>query len=632
MSSKICFVCGARGTNCVLQTKASKEGAYFQFLQSHLCPKGAELPDANGAVDACYVCYAFLMQQWQSYEQTKTSPLKRLYWLKRIDNGPYIGANMAQQGEYAAALLGIQLNCRVNGNVIQDLEQDSNISEHAMTVSDHFELPTTLPSNNKSRSELYVGQKVESTSGTKINRKQMPRTDVLNVPQPLHGSASLTTSSSFVCFLCGSKYPLKMRHFLNSQKSTNRKYKLSYFSFLQNMQPVSGANELDESGNAETCDDCYKTLLEQWQVLESSGVPDELRRYVIGNKVYGNTTGVGRRSGSRESKGALISESNTKSRFDVDQVHRDSVCNADERSAQHKSVTTKVEGGMKQLADKEKNKLKDSAAAASDQARDMLASENSSSIQSQQVYNDMLRNYALALNAGSPDWQSLPYASMLSFYSQMPFLGVSGFGSLLPGADSSTLLSIKDAKPSTDNSSSRACSSVGQASEGSWMSPGNVPATGIGDHNVRCAVCNALCDRQSVDISTEEALNCQLTEEQQQLLSKKKSCKVCSSCYLAIKCDNLTTTKGSKPSKREGGGIPSQYVCMKCWRWYSCDYVKLVPLNNCPHVDQWLDSELYNDMVNTVDGVLVCDGCNEDSDLKPLELLASLATRVGACY
>lgn len=108
----ICYVCGFRGTNELypLRVRPNPDRpaeASFPFLEKHEPPNGLAPANLHSSVRACYICYTFLMQQWEAYERERRPYAQRLYHMKRFDGKGFIGAEMSVQGEYAAQLLGL---------------------------------------------------------------------------------------------------------------------------------------------------------------------------------------------------------------------------------------------------------------------------------------------------------------------------------------------------------------------------------------------------------------------------------------------------------------------------------------------------------------------------------------------
>jgi len=56
------------------------------------------------------LCYSLLIGQWDRYERENVPARQRVYWLKRCDNGPFTGADLSTQGEYACQLLGLSVD------------------------------------------------------------------------------------------------------------------------------------------------------------------------------------------------------------------------------------------------------------------------------------------------------------------------------------------------------------------------------------------------------------------------------------------------------------------------------------------------------------------------------------------
>lgn len=89
-SPGVCYVCGSpNSATHLLRTKPLTSEPHFPFLEHHEPPSGCESPRGNGIVEVCYICYRFLLTQWDSHERNNTPHATRLYWVKRIDQGSY---------------------------------------------------------------------------------------------------------------------------------------------------------------------------------------------------------------------------------------------------------------------------------------------------------------------------------------------------------------------------------------------------------------------------------------------------------------------------------------------------------------------------------------------------------------
>uniref|UniRef100_A0A8D9A350 Uncharacterized protein n=1 Tax=Cacopsylla melanoneura TaxID=428564 RepID=A0A8D9A350_9HEMI len=136
--SCICFVCGHEGhsqhfllRNQQSPTRASEP--YFPFLKSHEPPANYKQSSSgvlDNTVQACFLCFSLLIQQWEQYEKSNTPDERRIYWLKRCDNGIFTGAELSTQGEYAAQVLGLShiSNSSVGNHVVSSVQNDKPLN------------------------------------------------------------------------------------------------------------------------------------------------------------------------------------------------------------------------------------------------------------------------------------------------------------------------------------------------------------------------------------------------------------------------------------------------------------------------------------------------------------------------
>ncbi|CAD6208400.1 GSCOCG00003408001-RA-CDS [Cotesia congregata] len=199
--SRVCFVCGSLGhTDYWLRVKPVPGGApnepFFPFLETHEQPAAYRGEGArSGVVRSCSLCYTLLMQQWENYERQSQPHSQRIYWMKRCDGGPFTGAEMALQGEYAAQILGLSNDQPLPGRqetgsrpavgMSPRLPQNSpspRVVEQTRPPSNSIELPR--PHSNTAETARHIEQ-VRLTMESPHQRLQSPHQRLQSPRQPV---------------------------------------------------------------------------------------------------------------------------------------------------------------------------------------------------------------------------------------------------------------------------------------------------------------------------------------------------------------------------------------------------------------------------------------------------------------
>ena len=308
LSRVVCFVCGSHGGVCSLHIQARDNGAYFPFLENHDPPKGARLPTSAGTIDACRVCYAFLLQQWESYERTKTPPVKRLYWLKRVDNGTFTGAEMRIQGEYAAQVMGLQYQPSGSGTLSPyDYTPPVNTSRSMTTSRKGVISPggssyippqpgyddTSRSTSRAASRSASAHEKAEALDLSVMTPKPEPRQPAIHPTPPQESlpkrkqqtppepSPRSMEGSAIVCYVCAKEYPASLGRYIYAMKQGEDE---PFFPFFYNIPPPKGSMPLTKNGLTKACSGCRKTLSRQWRYFDGNNVPLDQRVYQIDDK------------------------------------------------------------------------------------------------------------------------------------------------------------------------------------------------------------------------------------------------------------------------------------------------------------------------------------------------------------
>ncbi|XP_058982234.1 uncharacterized protein LOC101901508 isoform X2 [Musca domestica] len=195
----LCYVCGGQGAYQMLRVKPNYERpheSYFPFLERHEPPTGVpQVAGQQAYVMACHLCYLSLNEQWNAYEREKKPHIQRIYHMKRVDNKPYIGADIATQGEYAAQMLGLSAehlaqSSLANESVQQQLQQQQQ--QQQQQRQQHASSPQMPYGYSRNSSATHYRNESSSLYNTTTN----PNNSMHQQMTPQGGSLSRNSSPS----------------------------------------------------------------------------------------------------------------------------------------------------------------------------------------------------------------------------------------------------------------------------------------------------------------------------------------------------------------------------------------------------------------------------------------------------
>lgn len=344
--ARICFVCGAVGHSEQhwLRVKLSPGGSpnepYFPFLESHEPPSGYRGDGArSGVVKACNLCYILLLQQWESYEREARPHSQRIYWLKRCDGGPFTGAEMALQGEYAAQVLGLTndqapqlrqesrpvgISPRLPPNspsprVEQTRPPSNSIAEvprpHSNTAETHRHLEQarlTMESphhrlqspHQRLQSPRQPVEDARVSNEAALDLRHAPRNSpapqpTLPPPAAIYSSGSSSSvgtdildlsmpdknSVTEVCYVCGDEFKRGSLSHIAAKPLPTPPHPSSspppFFPSLMLHPRPSRSRPMDSAGRVQACSACQHHLLIQWKAYTRQGVPHGDRNYTL---------------------------------------------------------------------------------------------------------------------------------------------------------------------------------------------------------------------------------------------------------------------------------------------------------------------------------------------------------------
>ena len=223
----------------------------------------------------CYVCYSFLLQQWKSYQENGTPPLKRLYWMRHSSStSSGIGHdNDSSFSTQSGMLYGEK----------QDIQSFQTSSFHLASFK------STCMAESSANSSLE-GQlnttsfKANAFASDPHNNSRCNHEHVNPFDRPLEkeSSPSEKITDQQACPVCGNLKTLSQMQKIHTRPQL--KHETPFYPSILNLFPEAD-HLIDTQGRILTCNNCCKVLLHQWKLFTQLGTPFAERKYLVNNKL-----------------------------------------------------------------------------------------------------------------------------------------------------------------------------------------------------------------------------------------------------------------------------------------------------------------------------------------------------------
>lgn len=329
-NSRTCFVCGCpNSATFMVRTKPNGSSEpHFPFLENHEPPVGCEVPSrSEGKVAACNLCYSFLVSQWDSHEQNNTPHSTRLYWLKRVDQGPYSSGSdrhersteemrhpeMTSPPERVQERSSVLVQSDVSNSLkrprsrSRDIHQGEPLgtetgptrSKVERSSPHHVDVVVRPETKEVERGEVEDEEPPEALdlrSSASVNREKdgerVPsRNSVMSAesgsssnPLGEMGSGGILdlsmpdkNAAMEVCYVCGDEYAKGTLSHIYAKPIQHG----SFFPSLMLHPRPSRSRPMDSAGRVQACEVCMSHLLQQWTSHQLRNTPHAERHYAL---------------------------------------------------------------------------------------------------------------------------------------------------------------------------------------------------------------------------------------------------------------------------------------------------------------------------------------------------------------